>query len=78
MKNAISLLQRLILCAAFASGCLLAQALDTPPQGAFRAVHLIRVDTTNHRGAEKTMLAAIAEMNKAIVKAGCKACIYHL
>jgi hypothetical protein len=78
MKIAISLLQRLALCAAFASGCLLAQAQDAPPQEAFQAVHLIRVDTTSHPAAEKTILAAIAEMNKAIVKAGCKTCIYHL
>jgi hypothetical protein len=61
----------------FASGCLLLQAQD-PPQDAFQAVHLIRVDTASHPDAEKTMLAAIAEMNKAIVAAGCKACIYHL
>ena len=78
MKNAVSLLQRLTLCAAFASGCLLAQAEDTPPLEAFQAVHLIRVDPTSHPEAEKTMLAAIAEMNKAIVKAGCETCIYHL
>jgi hypothetical protein len=77
MKNAISLLRRLTLCA-FASGCLVTQAQDTPPQEAFQAVHLLRVDTTSHPEAEKTMLAAIAEMNKAIEKIGCKTCIYHL
>src|SRR5579859_7817916 len=78
MKNAISWLQRLTRCAAFASGCLLAQAQGTPPQEPFQAVHLIRVDTTSHPEAERTMLAAIADMNKAIVKAGCETCTYHL
>ena len=78
MKSFAMLLQRLIFCTVLAAGWLLAQGQDTPPQEAFQAIHLIRVDTANHPGAEKTMLAAIAEMNKAIVKAGCKTCIYHL
>jgi hypothetical protein len=78
MKRSATLLHRLTFCAVLAAGRLLAQTQDTPPQEAFQAIHLIRVDTTNHPGAEKTMLAAIAEMNMAIVKAGCKTCIYHL
>jgi hypothetical protein len=78
MKRSVSLLLRLSLSAVLGSVCLLVRAQDAPPQEAFQAVHLIKVDTATHPEAEKTMLAAIADMNKAIVKAGCKTCIYHL
>jgi hypothetical protein len=75
MKNMTAHLHRLVLCATLTAGCALAQG--NPPVGPFQAVHMLRVDPQN-AGAEKTMLAAIAEMNEEIAKAGCAECIYHL
>lgn len=48
-----------------------------PPIGPFHAVHMLRVDP-RQTNAEKMVLAAVSDMNKAIVKAGCSECIYHL
>ena len=75
MNSVTAQFYRLVLCAALTPGCVLGQ--DAPPLGPFQAVHMLRVDL-QRADAEKTMLAAIAEMNKAIAKAGCPECIYHL
>ncbi len=66
---------RLALCIALAAGCLLSQ--DSPPAEPFQAVHLLWIDV-QQPNAEKAVLAAIAELNQAIVKAGCAECTYHL
>lgn len=58
-----------------ATGRALAQ--NDAPVGPFHAVHMLRIDP-QQANAEKIMLAAIADMNQAIVKAGCSSCIYHL
>jgi hypothetical protein len=65
-----------ILRLAFCAGITLATALaqDVPSQP-FQAVHLYNIKSA---GAEKTILAALADYNQAIKKAGCAKCIYHL
>ncbi len=55
----------------------IAPAQDDAPIQPFQAVHLFSIDLQKPN-AEKTVLAAIAEMNRAIIKAGCPDCIYHL
>jgi len=52
-----------------------AQSQDTPPNQPFQAVHLIKVPSPD---AEKSLLAALTDINKAIDKAGCTKCGYHL
>ena len=52
-----------------------AQNQDTPPNQPFQAVHLIKVPSPD---AEKTLLAVLTDINKAIVKGGCPKCEYHL
>jgi hypothetical protein len=69
-------LRRLALGFGLAAVAALAQE-PPPPEGPFQAIHVIRVDTQK-TDAEKTLLKAISAMNQAIVKAGCRECIYHL
>jgi hypothetical protein len=52
-----------------------AQNSDVPPDQPFQTVHLINMPSPE---AEKTMLAAVTDLNAAIAKAGCPKCIYHL
>jgi hypothetical protein len=63
------------------SGLILASAVaqnpqtsDTVPNQPFQAVHLISVPPSG----EKAVMAHLADMNSAIVKAGCPSCVYHL
>jgi hypothetical protein len=67
----------MLCCAAAASEFSTARETPAPPAGPFEAVHLIRVKPDSP-DAQKRMLAALAAMNEAIVKAGCDSCIYHL
>jgi len=55
--------------------CAGAQNNDQPPAQPFQAVHLIKVTSP---AGEKTLAAAMADMNAAIAKAGCPKCAYHL
>jgi hypothetical protein len=52
-----------------------AQNQDAPPTQPFQAVHLIKVASPD---AEKSLLAALIDVNKAIAKGGCAKCEYHL
>ena len=73
--NATLMFHRLALCFGLAAAGAMAQ--DSPPVQPFQATHLLWIDL-QQPNAEKTVLAAMAEMNKAIVKAGCRKCVYHL
>jgi hypothetical protein len=75
MTNATVLFHKLAFC--FGLAAISAIAQDSPPVQPFHAVHLLWIDV-QQPDAEKTVLAAIAGMNKAIVKAGCPDCVYHL
>jgi hypothetical protein len=55
----------------------MAQEMPAPPSQPFQAVHLYHIDVPGPE-AEKKMIDAYAEINKAIAKAGCKKCVYHL
>src|SRR5262245_11905359 len=48
---------------------------DAPPDQPFKALHLV---TLPQGIAETTFLEALTDVNQAIAKAGCEACIYHL
>lgn len=75
MKNVTVLFRRLAWCVGLAAGCALAQG--NAPVEPFQAVHLIRLDMQKP-DAEKTLMKAISEMNRAIAKAGCAKCVYQL
>src|SRR5215469_12271860 len=70
-----SALVRLTFCAAAALVSALAQNDDMPPDQPFQAVHLINLPSAE---AEKSLLAALTDINTAIAKAGCTKCGYHL
>ena len=70
-----TVLHYLALFVGLTASCALAQ--DVAPVGPFHTVHMIRIDK-QQAGAERAMLAAIAALNQAIVKAGCAECTYHL
>ena len=53
------------------------RAQDTPPDQPFQAVHLLWIDT-QQPDAEHRVQTAVASLNRAIVKAGCPDCTYHL
>jgi hypothetical protein len=75
MTRSIPWIRRVVLFAAL--GPLVAaqqsQQPPPPPNQAFRAVHTFLV----HPDEEQQFLAAIQQINAAIVKAGCTSCIYH-
>src|SRR5262249_45256325 len=54
--------------------CAVAQNNDTPPNQPFQAIHLIKLEA----GDADKLAAALTDANAAIVKAGCKTCIYRL
>jgi hypothetical protein len=66
---------RLVLCAAIGLVSAAAQNEDVPPDQPFQAVHLINLTSA---GEERALLAAFADINAAIAKAGCPQCAYHL
>ena len=66
---------RLMFCATAALVSALAQNNDMPPDQPFQAVHLINLPSAE---AEKSLLAALTDLNTAIAKAGCAKCGYHL
>jgi hypothetical protein len=73
-KTALFLL-RYTAAAAVVLGCAVAQNDDPPPLKPFQTVHLINLASPD---VEKKFSAALADMNEAIAKAGCKNCVYHL
>jgi hypothetical protein len=75
MKKTAFLLFRLAFCSAVGLVCTAAQNQDVPPDQPFQTVHLINVNSAD---AEKTLLAALTDINAAIAKAGCAKCAYHL
>jgi hypothetical protein len=74
MRDRTPRLYRLVLCAAVTLGGVYAQNQDIPNEP-FQAVHLFHLKTPD---SEKPLLAALADYNKAIAKAGCPQCAYHL
>ena len=70
-----SALVGLLFCATAALVSALAQNDDMPPDQPFQAVHLINLPSAE---AEKSLLAALTDINTAIAKAGCANCGYHL
>jgi hypothetical protein len=74
MRQSTPQLCRLALCVAVALGAAHAQNQDVPNEP-FVAVHLINLKSAD---AEKPLLAALADYNSAITKAGCPQCAYHL
>lgn len=71
MKNAMRWMGRAVVYASLAS---LAMSQERPPDQPFQAVHMMMVLP----GEEKQLVAATRDINSAIAKAGCPACIYHL
>jgi hypothetical protein len=66
---------RLVFCAWVTLVTAPGQNNDVPPDQPFQAVHLINLKSAD---AEKTILAALTDINQAIAKAGCPKCAYHL
>jgi hypothetical protein len=48
---------------------------QSPPDQPFQAVHMIAATKADD---EKTLVAALDDLNGAIAKGGCPVCIYHL
>jgi hypothetical protein len=71
MKNALKWIGRAAVLAGLGS---LALSQERPPDQPFQAVHMLTVLPNE----EKELLAATEDINRAIAKAGCPACIYHL
>ena len=75
MPKTASFLLGAALCVAGLLRPALAQNNDEPPNQPFQAVHLIKLPTDD---AAKAFAAALADINAAIAKAGCRTCVYHL
>ena len=75
MKERAWFALRLAFCASMGLVSAAAQSLEMPPNEPFQAIHLINVRSANE---EKALLAAMADINAAIARAGCEKCAYHL
>ncbi|HZZ38301.1 MAG TPA: hypothetical protein VFE06_04155 [Acidobacteriaceae bacterium] len=65
---------RLLFCAGLTLSAALAQNMDVPNEP-FQAVHLMVLKSAD---AEAPIMTMMADFNRAIAKAGCPKCIYHL
>jgi hypothetical protein len=72
MSGLISWIRHAVLFASLAS---LVASQQRPPEAPFQAVHML---TVRQADEEKKLLAAMDDLNSAISKGGCPACIYHL